>query len=98
MPTWMITALRLILSGLAVGGAAELGARAIPGPTESFNFPIPGHGDGIVLPGFPHHRRRRRRRALTHQDKDDIAFLAATVGEPTARKFALLLASHTGQR
>ncbi len=98
MPTWMITALRLILSGLAVGGAAEIGARAIPGPTESFNFPSDriGAGDGIL--GFPHKRRRRRRRALTHQDKDDIAFLAATVGEPTARKFALLLASHTGQR
>jgi len=93
-----MTALRLLATGLALGGAAEVGARAIPGPTQGFGG-FGDFGDGVqtfIHPGIK--RRRRRRRALTHQDKDDIAFLAATIGEPTARKFALLLASHTGNR
>ena len=38
-------------------------------------------------------RRSRRRRALTASDKNDISFMAAVLGEPTARKFALVLAS-----
>jgi len=93
MAPWLLAALRLLAGGLGAGAAFEVGQQIFEGPID----PRTGSPElfGIGLPGFgKKERRRRRRRALTHTDKDDIAFLAATVGEPTARKFALLLASH----
>lgn len=99
MPAWLLMALRLIAAGLAGGAAFETGQQLVgqipPGGGEGFGLPTL---ESAGFPGIPffggRKPRRRRRRALTHTDKDDIAFLAATVGEPTARKFALLLASH----
>jgi len=38
-------------------------------------------------------RRSRRRRALTSSDKADISFMAAVLGQPAAKQFALILAS-----
>lgn len=38
-------------------------------------------------------RRRRRRRALTMSDRNDIAFIAATLGAPAGKQFALIIAS-----
>lgn len=100
MAAWLLQALRLLAVG-AVGGAGWEAGQRIVGPVD----PRTGSpelfaeargwdwGDGGGIGGVIRGRRKRRRRALTYQDKDDIAFLAATVGEPTARKFALLLAS-----
>lgn len=39
--------------------------------------------------------RRRRRRALTQSDRNDIAFIAATLGDVTGRKFALVIAARS---
>jgi len=38
-------------------------------------------------------RRSRRRRALTASDKSDISFMAAVLGQPAAKQFALILAA-----
>jgi len=99
MPAWLLMALKLIAAGLGGGAAFEAGQQLVGQPPGGgFSFPNIGFdGFGDIL-GGERKKRRRRRRALTHQDKDDIAFLAATVGEPTARKFALILASHGGHR
>lgn len=96
MPAWLLMALKLIAAGLGGGAAFEVGQQlAGQEPTSGGGFGLPSLGlNGFGTVFGEHKKRRRRRRALTHTDKDDIAFLAATVGEPTARKFALLLASH----
>lgn len=95
MAPWLLSALRLLAGGLAAGGAFEVGQQALQGPID------PRTGSPGLFGGLPFgigfggvKRRRRRRRALTHQDKDDIAFLAAAVGEPTARKAALIMIAH----
>jgi len=95
MAPWLISALRLIAGGFGAGVAFEGGQQLI-GPVD------PRTGSPELFASFPgvgglfgeQKKRRRRRRALTHQDKDDISFVAAVVGEPTARKFALILAAH----
>ena len=107
MAAWLISALRLLAVGIAGGVGFEAGQRILPGPTGGVIdvFSETGFAGGssraparLSVGGFPVvGRRRRRRRALTHQDKDDIAFLAATVGETTARKFALILAAHSSR-
>ena len=93
MAPWLLSALRLLAGGLGAGAAFETGQQLLQGPIDSRTGSPELFGLGSLFGKEPH-KRRRRRRALTHTDKDDIAFLAATVGEPTARKFALLLASH----
>jgi len=40
-------------------------------------------------------RRRRRRRALTQSDRNDIAFIAATIGKAAAGSFAVQLATRS---
>jgi len=72
---------RGISKALPLALAGTVGAVGIPG-VDLFN------GDELKP-------RRRRRRALTVSDKNDIAFVAAAVGEPTARKFALLIAARS---
>lgn len=92
---WLISALALLGgSGLRTGAGAL--ARRIAGPAvaigagvaggEALGGLFGGDGDG----GRP---RRRRRRALTQSDKNDIAFMAATLGDAAARKFALIIAA-----
>lgn len=96
MAPWLLAALRLLAGGLGAGAAFEVGQQIFEGPVDprTGSPELFGGFGGILGGGRRPEKRRRRRRALTHTDKDDIAFLAATVGEPTARKFALLLASH----
>ncbi len=93
MAPWLLAALRLLAGGIAAGGAFEVGQQLLQGPVD------PRTGSPELFGGIPFgigggKKRRRRKRALTHSDKDDIAFLAATVGETTARKAALLLIAH----
>lgn len=98
MPVWIATALALLrgLSGRSlafVGGArgAATGATALalPDPFGGFLFGAGGGGD----PDRP--RRRRRRRALTNSDRDDIAFIAATISKNAAGSFATQLVTRS---
>lgn len=86
MSPWIAAALTLLSTQIGGGGVPFL--PAVVDPFEQ---------GGIQLPGIGGRRRvtvrRRRRRALTVSDKNDIAFVAATLGETTGRKFALLVAS-----
>jgi len=95
MPAWLAAALRLIATGLGGGVGFGVGTQILEGPID------PSTGSPELFGGLPFGLkkppRRRRRRALTHSDKDDIAFLAATVGETTARKFALIIAAHSSR-
>ena len=80
---------------VAAGG---VGRRAITGSvvgvTGAGLLGLGGDGDdGDGRGGI--FRRRRRKRALTASDKNDIAFITATLGETTGRKFALLIAARS---
>lgn len=104
MAAWVVQALRLIAqgAGLSIGfeGASRVLGRedaAIGG--EVFDM-IRGPGGGFVLDDGHrrHHRRdhrRRRRKALTQGDRNDIAFIAATVSKAAAGTFAAQLASRS---
>lgn len=76
-------ALPIILGGLA--------ARTLPS-LISRGALAAGAGVGISQlldrDGRPMGRRRRRRRALTQGDRQDIAFITATLGKAAADRFA----------
>lgn len=94
MPVWLLSALTLLRS-LATRGAAAIGGRrgvaatgtalALPDP-----FNIFGGGRDDDRP-----RRRRRRRALTNSDRDDIAFIAATISKTAAAAFSVQLVTRS---
>ena len=94
MAPWLLSALRLLAGGLGAGAAFQTGQELVGPIDRRTGSPdlFGGLPFGIGFGGAK--RRRRRRRALTHQDKDDIAFLAAVVGETTARKAALIMVAH----
>ncbi len=106
MPAWLLAAsgmLRTIVPRLFFGTrlrtAATVGGGALairPGGAldpvsggAGFLGSLFGGGDG----GGP--RRRRRRRALTQSDRNDIAFIAATIGKAAAGSFAVQLATRS---
>jgi len=91
MPAWLLSALGLlrgalfgtrIRTALTTAGAAV----ALPG---GIDFPFIGGDDD------PRVRRRRRKRALTQSDRNDIAFIAATIGKAAAGSFAVQLATRS---
>jgi len=92
MPVWLVSALAL-LAGLSRGGVSSLARRV--GPTAL------GVGGGVVgaealgglFGGDDRPLRRRRRRALTQSDRNDIAFITATLGAPAGKQFAMIIAS-----
>ncbi len=91
MAAWLLSALALLRSvtfGTPTRAAitAATGAIALPG---GFSFPGFGGGDEERV------RRRRRRRALTQSDRNDIAFIAATIGKAAAGSFAVQLATRS---
>jgi len=98
VPIWIATALAL-LRGLSarslafVGGArgAATGATALALPDPFGGSLFGGGGDG----GGDRARRRRRRRALTNSDRDDIAFIAATISKAAAGSFATQLVTRS---
>lgn len=49
---------------------------------------------GVAVAGVPVSRRRRRR-ALTNSDKQDLAFITATLGAPAAKQALGLMISRT---
>ena len=95
MAAWLIAALQM-LRGLAVGTPTRAlisggTAGAVAAGQNLFDF-LPGIGGD----GDPDRvRRRRRRRALTQSDRNDIAFIAATIGKAAAGSFAVQLATRS---
>lgn len=93
MPVWMIsalTALRSIALGTP-GRALTTGVgTGLSLPALDFSF-LPGVGG----PDDDKRKRRRRRRALTNSDRDDIAFIAATVSKAAAGSFATQLVTRS---
>jgi len=97
MPVWLLQALMALRAAgvpgraLALGGgfgAATIGPGLVSGLIPDFGpFRAGGGADGRPP-------RKRRKRLLTHQMKDDLAFIAATMGETTARKAALIAITH----
>jgi len=91
MAAWLISALALA-RGLVPRAAPALRRAALPAAAAVAGTVggglLLGDGDGVNGP-----RRRRRRRVLTQSDKNDIAFMAATLGDAAARKFALIIAA-----
>jgi len=93
MAAWLIAALNMLRSlavgtptrALITGGTAGAGAAG-----GLFDF-LPFIGDGEE----EKKRRRRRRRALTQSDRNDIAFIAATIGKAAAGSFAVQLATRS---
>jgi len=92
MAAWLLSALSLLRSvafgtRLRTAATVATGAIALPG---GIDFPfIGGGGDEDRV------RRRRRRRALTQSDRNDIAFIAATIGKAAAGSFAVQLATRS---
>ncbi len=92
MAAWLLSALAM-LRNLAVGTRVRTAITAATG----------GSFIGPLLPGLPGFggddeekvRRRRRRRALTQSDRNDIAFIAATIGKAAAGSFAVQLATRS---
>jgi len=94
MAAWLIAALQM-LRGLAIGTPTRAlisggTAGAVGAGQGLFDF-LPGIGGG----GDDRVRRRRRRRALTQSDRNDIAFIAATIGKAAAGSFAVQLATRS---
>lgn len=98
MPAWLLAALALLRSAafgtrLRTAGTAVTAGALLPfgpgGGSRALDFlPFVGDGEDRV-------RRRRRRRALTQSDRNDIAFIAATIGKAAAGSFAVQLATRS---
>ncbi len=93
MPAWLLSGLALLRSlafgtRVRTGVTAVTGALALPGGASIPG--ILGFGDGDDAP-----RRRRRKRALTQSDRNDIAFIAATISKAAAGSFAVQLATRS---
>jgi len=91
MAAWLLSALTMLRSlafgtRLRTAATVATGAIALPG---GIDFPFIGGGDEDRV------RRRRRRRALTQSDRNDIAFIAATIGKAAAGSFAVQLATRS---
>jgi len=92
MAAWLISALQL-LRGIAFGTPTRA---AITGATGAIASPFASIGGFFGLgDGDERVRRRRRRRALTQSDRNDIAFIAATIGKAAAGSFAVQLATRS---
>lgn len=94
MAAWLIAALNLLRS-VTIGtptraliSGATAGVSGVTGGLLDF---LPGIGgdDGERV------RRRRRKRALTQSDRNDIAFIAATISKAAAGSFAVQLATRS---
>jgi len=80
---------RAITGGVLGTTAAGVGGGLLGGGDD-------GGGEGAMTPYSWHyglHPRKRRRRALTQSDRNDIAFISATLGAPAGKQFAMIIAS-----
>ena len=94
MPIWLAVALAS-LRGITIGGPGRALATGALASTAVSSFAGDEGGAFSFLPGFGEEKkkRRRRRRALTASDRADIGFIAATLGQPAGKAFALVIAS-----
>ena len=94
MPAWLITALKLIQSGLVGTPVRALAT----GGGVGLSLSDPFFGD-ISIPGFGGtgrgKGRRRRRRALSASDKVDIAFVAGLLGPKAGKDLAVIIAARS---
>jgi len=94
VPAWLLAAASLLRStffGTRVRTAITAGTAAIGLPGgPSFGGILGFGGDEEEVK-----KRRRRRRALTQSDRNDIAFIAATIGKAAAGSFAVQLATRS---
>jgi len=86
MPAWLVAALALLATFLGGGGRVPEAGGGIPFLPE-FLDPFETRAEKV--------KRRRRRRALTQSDRNDIAFIAATIGKSAAGSFAVQLATRS---
>jgi len=94
MPAWLLAALAMLRSatfGTPVRAAITTATGLVASPFASLTG-LPGFGGGDDGDRV---RRRRRRRALTQSDRNDIAFIAATIGKAAAGSFAVQLATRS---
>ncbi len=93
MPAWLLAAgslLRTTLFGTRLRAAITAGSAGLALPDAGvFGGFGGGGGDEERV------RRRRRKRALTQSDRNDIAFIAATIGKAAAGSFAVQLATRS---
>ncbi len=93
MPVWIVTALTLLRTLGARAAAAIGGRRGVAAAGTALALPDPFNVFDRGDPDRP--RRRRRRRALTNSDRDDIAFIAATISKVAAGSFATQLVTRS---
>lgn len=93
MPIWLVSALALL--GARFGGPAvgALARRVAPTAIGVGGGIAAGELIGGLFDGDGRPQRRRRRRALTQSDRNDIAFITATLGAPAGKQFAMIIAS-----
>jgi len=103
VPAWIVAALSTIGrflagrggAGIAIGTALPVSdvlggaAGVVIDPLQS------GLGLAGLFGGKEKVARRRRKRALTQSDRNDIAFIAATISKSAAGTFAVQLASRS---
>ncbi len=93
MAAWLIAALNILRTVTVGTPLRALGTGGLGGAAAA--------SSGLAgLLGFggddeEKKRRRRRRRALTQSDRNDIAFIAATIGKAAAGSFAVQLATRS---
>jgi len=92
MPAWLLAAAAMLRSaafGTPVRAAITSATALVASPFAALTG-LPGFGGEEEKV-----RRRRRRRALTQSDRNDIAFIAATIGKAAAGSFAVQLATRS---
>lgn len=94
MPAWLLAALALLRTGGTRAVAAVGGRRGAVAAGTALALPDPFGGTLFAGDG-DRPRRRRRRRALTNSDRDDIAFVAATISKAAAGMFATQLVTRS---
>jgi len=95
MAAWILGALTMLRAATIGGPGRALITGAVGSQILDDSFlgdAVIGAGNLLGL-GEEKKKRRRRRRALTASDRADIGFIAATLGQPAGKAFALVIAS-----
>ena len=93
MAAWLIAALGLLATVTSRGGGIPF-LPAVVDPFEEGGISLP-FGLAGIGERDDKKKRRRRRRALTNSDRDDIAFIAATISKASAGSFAVQLVTRS---
>ena len=93
MPVWLVSALALLGGSTLRRFAGPLARRGAPAALGVGAGVLGAEALGGLFDGDERPARRRRRRALTQSDRNDIAFITATLGAPAGKQFAMIIAS-----